>query len=437
MAGYPCRILRNNLLKNIVLLTLVGGRSLVSSSCQRFIVEQEEDSRESTILLAVKAVQQNYTPNSELLGLLEQFRQMVNDSVRIGLAENVTSLKSLSLKTYRQLQRYDAMSYYRLCAISKAAGILKNHRKAQRGSKPVKQPYARRPQLTTCYGFRISNGKLQLPVKPANKITIPLNRHTLHVLSGADLAPRSVTLTLTTITIVYSKDAPVLETRGLMGIDRNLDNVTVADSNGSIKRHNLAEATEIKALYREVKSHVNRNDYRVKQRVYAKYGVRQHNRVKQLVHRTSKQIIAEAKRNRSGIVMERLTGIRKLYQKGNGQGRDYRARMSGWSFTELQRQVEYKARWEGLLVIYVNPYGTSVKCSICGSRMKPEENRKLKCQSCRFTVDRDVNAARNILAAGMRALRFGAVASATEAMVAVQRRPVDADELTQRYPPTS
>ncbi len=386
-------------------------------------------------MIAVKAVKQNYTPNSQLLGLLEQFRQMVNDCIRVGLAENVSSLNSLSLKAYGELERYDAMSYYKLCAISKAAGILKNYRKAKRKCKRVKQPHARRQQLTTCYGFKISGESLQLPIKPRRKIKIPLNHHTLQVLSEPHLTARSVTLTATTIAIAYSKDAPTIDPSGLMGIDRNLDNVTVADSNGSILRHDLAEATEIKALYREVKSHLNRNDARIRQRVYAKYGVRQRNRVRQLLHRTSKQIIAEAKRSRSAIVMERLTGIRKLYRKGNGQGRGYRARMNGWSFAELQRQVEYKARWEGLPVIYVKPYGTSVKCSICGLRMKPEENRTLKCRSCGFTVDRDVNAARNILAAGMRALRFGAVAPAGEAMVAVQRSPVDAGELTDRYPP--
>jgi len=387
-------------------------------------------------LLAVKAVQQRYTPNSELLGLLEQFRQMVNNCIRIGLAENVTSLKSLSLKAYRQLEQYDAMSCYKLCAISKAAGILKNHRKASGKGKPVKQPYARRPQLATCYGFKISGASLQLPIKPGKKIRIPLNHHTSQILSETGLAARSVTLTANTITVSYSKDIQTLEPNGLMGIDRNLDNVTAVDSNGSITRHNLSEATEIKAMYCEVKSHLNRNDSRIKQRVYAKYGVRQRNRVRQLLHRTSKKIVAEAKRSRSAIVMERLTGIRKLYRKGNGQGRGYRARMNGWSFAELQRQVEYKARWEGLPVIYVKPYGTSVRCSICGSRMKPEENRTMKCRSCGFTVDRDVNAARNILAAGTRALRFGAIAPAIEAMVAVQRRPVDTGELTDRHPLT-
>ena len=106
--------------------------------------------------------------------------------------------------------------------------------------------------------------------------------------------------------------------------------------------------------------------------------------------------------------------------------------MNAWSFTELHRQIEYKARWESIPVIYVNPSGTSVKCSICGSRMKPDENRTLKCRSCGFTVDRDVNAARNILARGMR---FVPVASALEAMVQEPQSrailKVDADELTK------
>jgi len=93
--------------------------------------------------------------------------------------------------------------------------------------------------------------------------------------------------------------------------------------------------------------------------------------------------------------------------------------MNSWSYAELQRQIEYKAKWEGLPVIYVHPHGTSSKCSICGKGMKPEENRMLRCPSCGYTVDRDVNAAKNILE---RALRFGAVGLAHEAMVAEPAR---------------
>src|SRR3990172_5072253 len=380
---------------------------------------------------AVKAVQQHYTPGPQILQMLEQFRQMLNDCVRIGLAENVTSLKSLSTKAYNQLATYDVMSYYKLCAISKATGILKNYRKAKRQGMRVKEPYARQLQLTTCYGFKIKTIEkaLSLPFKPKQPLSIPLNAHVLRVLSEPNIQVCSVTLTDQQLSISYAKEVEPIQPNGVIAINRNLDNLTVVDSDGRVTRRNLAKATEVKAMYREIRSHMRRNDLGIRQRVTGKYGRKQREKVKQILHHASKQIVMHAKEKKFGVVMENLTGIRKLYGKGNGQGRMYRGRMNSWSYAELQRQIEYKARWEGIPVIYVNPSGTSVKCSICGSRMKPEENRQLKCRSCGFTVDRDVNAARNTLAIGMR---FVPVASASEAMVAVQRRPVDADELTKR-----
>jgi putative transposase len=88
---------------------------------------------------------------------------------------------------------------------------------------------------------------------------------------------------------------------------------------------------------------------------------------------------------------------------------------------------------EGIPVIHVNARGTSARCSRCGNRMIPEENRQLHCPQCKHSVDRDVNAARNILALG---LRFRPEGSANEAMVlepaiAVTQK-VDADQLTQQ-----
>jgi putative transposase len=383
----------------------------------------------------VKVVQQYYTPGPEIHRMLEQFRQMMNDCVRIGLSENVSSLKSLSTKAYHQLATYDLMSYYKLCAISKATGILRNYRKAKGKNPKTRDPYARRLQLTTCYGFKIKtlDKTLLLPYKPKQPLPIPLNAHVLHVLSEPNIQIRSVTLTHERVSICYAKEVEPIQPRGLIAIDRNLDNLTLADSDGRIMRNDdLARATEVKTMYREIRSHMRRNDQRIHQQVTEKYGRKQHEKVKQILHHASKQIIQDAKHKEFIIVMEKLTGIRKLYRKGNWQSRGYRGRMNSWSYYELQRQIEYKAHWEGIPVTYVNPNGTSVKCSICGSRMKPEENRTLKCCSCGFTVDRDVNAARNILA---RALRFGAVASATEAMVQEPQRrvilKVDADESTK------
>lgn len=147
---------------------------------------------------------------------------------------------------------------------------------------------------------------------------------------------------------------------------------------------------------------------RIRREITGKYGRKQREKVKQILHHTSRLIVQQAKQNQFGIVMEELTGIRRLYHPGNGQGRWIRNRMNSWSYAELQRQIEYKARWEGLPVIYVHPHGTSARCSKCGFRMAriPEESRQLKCPTCRVSVDRDVNAAKNILARGVRFALF-------------------------------
>jgi len=353
-------------------------------------------------------------PSQDLLWLLEQFRCMLNGCLRIGLVENLTSLKSLSLKAYRQLSSYDVMSYYKLCAISRAVGILKNHRKAKRRGSRVREPYALRPQLVTCYGFKIIEGKLEVPFKRRRTISIPLNKHTLDMLSKPNQTIRSITLTPSMVGITFSKETAPIEPTGLVGIDSNLDNVTLVDSKGNVERYDLEKATQVRSKYREIRSRFTRNDVRIRRRIYRKYGQKQRNKVSHIIHNISKHIVEDAKAKRFGIVMEKLTGLRRLYRKGNGQGRFYRGRLNSWGFGELQRQIEYKAHWEGVPVLYVPARNTSRKCSICGLSMKPEENRTLKCPT-HGIVDRDVNAARNILTRG---LRFRPIALPNEAMVA-------------------
>jgi putative transposase len=121
--------------------------------------------------------------------------------------------------------------------------------------------------------------------------------------------------------------------------------------------------------------------------------------------------------------MENLTGIRKLYRKGNGQGKRFRFRLNSWSRFKLQKMIEYKSvDCNGLEVIYVKPNGTSSKCAVCGSKMIPEEHRMMRCSTCRVLTDRDKNASKNILARGLAMLeqrepaRFEPDAVQSEAM---------------------
>src|SRR2546430_8892544 len=72
--------------------------------------------------------------------------------------------------------------------------------------------------------------------------------------------------------------------------------------------------------------------------------------------------------------------------------------MNGWSFGEVQRQIEYKARWAGLPVIRLSKRetrGSSVTFPRCGERLQSDKRleRKLWCGNCRIVMDRDMVAA--------------------------------------------
>src|SRR3990172_8774311 len=69
---------------------------------------------------------------------------------------------------------------------------------------------------------------------------------------------------------------------------------------------------------------------------------------------------------------------------------------------KLRQLTAYKAERRGGRVILVNPCGTSQKCSRCGNieHLKLSD-RVFRCSACGIILDRDVNAARNILNLGL------------------------------------
>ena len=351
---------------------------------------------------AVKAVKQSYESSEEIIPLLDTFRFMVNEAVRVGIDKSITSRFKLSNEVYHHLKN-DLHSWYRLAAIEQATSILKNYRREKRKNPNTKKPYAwRRFVCIGNQGYKVKDGILYLPIEAGHFVKIALNAHTLRVLSDPSLKLGSISLTAFTISIAFSKETAEVEPSGLIGIDRNLDNSTIASSDGSVQFFDTSRITRVKDNYSEVKSHFKRNDHRIRKQIYSKYGKKQTEIENQELHKISKQIVEKAKSLNFGIVMENIKGIRKLYRKGNGQGNKFRRRLNSWSFYKLQKMIEYKAVWEGLKVIYVPPQKTSSSCATCGSKVVECAERKVWCPKCKTLVDRDINAVRNILARGLR-----------------------------------
>ena len=350
--------------------------------------------------IAIQSVKQHYTiTDRKVLNFLETFRYMVNHSIRIGLQNDCTTMKRLCMLSYHELEQYDIPSYYKLCAISKAAGILASRKKSIRRGYSVKSPYMKKPILVSCYGFKYQDGIMKVPLGERNYLDISLNHYCKKILSADPrIKIRSFTLTANHISISYSKEVAQIKCDDTAGIDRNLGNLTIGNCTKVIQ-FDLSRTVQIAENTKSIYSSFKRNDSRIRKKIYSKYGNRRKNRINQILHKVSKTVVGYAITNKTALVFEDIRHIRKLYQKGNWQGRQYRGRMNGWSFSEIKRQIEYKARWNGIPIIQLSKketMGTSSRCPVCGERLRKDmQTRNLFCDVCKKRWDRDVVAVMN------------------------------------------
>lgn len=321
---------------------------------------------------------------------------------------DVTSLKRLSMLSWPRRREYNCPGYYKVCAVSKAAGILSARKKSLKRGVRTKDPYSLRPMITAYHGFKVRNGELQIPLGERRFHRIPLTRHTLSLISDPALTVRSFTITSTSLSLCVSKEVSALQCVGAIGVDNNLRNLTVGNSE-RVVQYDLSKAVRIAHTTTRILRSFKRNDDKVRRRLSSKYGRRRQNRIHHLLHNVTKHLVKDAVQHRHAIVLENMTGIRRLYVKGGGRGRNHRRRMNGWSFRLAQQQITYKARWLGLPVIRLTvkeTMGTSTTCPQCGERLLEDEElkRKLYCRNCRTVIDRDVVAAVNLSRRGR--LRF-------------------------------
>ncbi len=114
-------------------------------------------------------------------------------------------------------------------------------------------------------------------------------------------------------------------------------------------------------------------------------------------HRATTAIMRE-----NGLVAVEKLRVQNMTRKRKHKRRLNREILSqNWSL--LRSQLKYKAAWAGREYVEVNPKFTSQDCSRCHARNNPKRSETYRCAACGLVIDRDVNAAINILAAGVLA----------------------------------
>jgi len=204
-----------------------------------------------------------------------------------------------------------------------------------------------------------------------------------------------------TFTLDAAKPEPLPETGHAVGVDLGVKDFAVTSDGEKIAnpRHLDRKARNL-ARYQRRLAH-RRKGSANRAKAAAKVA-RAHRKVRSarrdFLHRASTRLVRE-----NDIIV-----IEDLNVSGMVRNRRLARAISDCGWGEFRRQLEYKcerARHE--LVVIDRWYPSSKTCSACGHLLAglSLSTRHWTCPSCRARHDRDINAAKNILAAGLAVAR--------------------------------
>lgn len=123
-----------------------------------------------------------------------------------------------------------------------------------------------------------------------------------------------------------------------------------------------------------------------------KVNLRIDNKIKDILHKTSRTIVNEAIKDNIGkIVIGDCSGIHNNTNCGKVNNQQIQQNPE----QRLRKYIEYKFKNIGGIIEIVPENYTSQTCPNCQSRHKPQ-NRVYKCPTCNFKDDRDIVGAKNI-----------------------------------------
>lgn len=205
---------------------------------------------------------------------------------------------------------------------------------------------------------------------------------------------------------VESENQAKTELHGAMGIDLGVKELAVVAFNGEqitfpninksrrvrkLKRKLIHLQRQVARKYRTNKSYEKTRAIKKTEAMIREIYYRLSNIRANYIHQTTHSLVA---RNPARVVMEDLnvTGMMK--------NRHFSRAIAEQNLAEFIRQMKYKCEWNGIKFIQVGRfYPSSKTCSCCGEIKKDLKlsDRTYHCPKCGLVIDRDYNAAINLM----------------------------------------
>jgi putative transposase len=238
--------------------------------------------------------------------------------------------------------------------------------------------------------FRIDGNKVYLIYKPRERLTLSIfpSEKQLSFMAqaerkGARLVKRDDKLFLN---IVLEKEVELPrweECETIIGVDLGINYIAVCSAlmkDGRFSNPLFFKGGEWRHLCDRKRKVIRAEEFKRLTR-------RQH----QILHTVSKRIVEYAKQfPKPIIVLEKLGHFQNV-----SHNKRWNFLLGNWARKKLQFMIEYKAKWEGIPVVYVNSAYTSLYCHYCGSK-GVREGLTFKCLNCGRTYNADANASMNL-----------------------------------------
>jgi len=360
---------------------------------------QDNSSKNETI---VRAYSIPFQADEVVLKFIEEYHKLAKT-----VLEEILKTEKLTNKERRQLrdkllEDWKYAAHYVDSAINQMRSLVKSYRKKLRKGKKAKEPRLRKKFVyVKSTLFTLKGSKLKITIIPREYyLEIDLAKYAyisqfLKEIQEEKLRLGGLFLFPDKLVLNFVKTVKYIEPRDWMSVDINLTNITVlADLN--VYRFDTRELYHIHRVYELKRQRIQKIpawNRKLSEKLLKKYSGREKNRVKDFLHKLATKIVEIAKKKRMGIVLEDLNGIKERVMNNS---KELNRKLSKWNVRELQRMIEYKAKWYGIPVIYVNPRNSSRICPVCGGRLIPQEGRLMKCPKCGLTEDRDFIATLNL-----------------------------------------
>ncbi|MEV4729343.1 RNA-guided endonuclease TnpB family protein [Saccharopolyspora sp. NPDC049426] len=193
-------------------------------------------------------------------------------------------------------------------------------------------------------------------------------------------------------------------TTGVVGMDAGISSLLTLSTGEKISnpKHSVRESKRLEKAQRELARKVKGSNNRDKARLkVARIHARISDRRRDNLHKVTTRLV----RDNQTVVIEDLSVCNMM------KNRRLSRVIGDASWAELRSMLEYKCAWYGRELIVINRWFPSSKtCSNCGALTDslPLRVREWSCGVCEVRHDRDINAARNILAAGLAVSACGA-----------------------------